>query len=225
LRAAWAAARLGKDFLPVLRDALAEATEGLLFMDAVMGIAAIGMRHAGAASEARRILGGFSKVEGAPVDEMRAQYARAALGVMEGAESIAKAALSFGRHYCVLGGESLPAGHPLRFAREEDVPDDLALPAVLGFDGNVFEKTQSQLTFGALTLAAKAAAQDFYFPRAAVRAYLGAWTPEETVERIERVRAALPPGVPVRAEKKPGRNDPCPCGSGKKWKKCHGAGK
>jgi uncharacterized protein len=21
----------------------------------------------------------------------------------------------------------------------------------------------------------------------------------------------------------PGRNDPCPCGSGKKYKKCHGA--
>ncbi|MBR9917970.1 preprotein translocase subunit SecA [bacterium] len=28
--------------------------------------------------------------------------------------------------------------------------------------------------------------------------------------------------VPVRSEKKPGRNDPCPCGSGKKYKKCHG---
>jgi preprotein translocase subunit SecA len=27
---------------------------------------------------------------------------------------------------------------------------------------------------------------------------------------------------PVRAEKKVGRNDPCPCGSGKKYKKCHG---
>jgi preprotein translocase subunit SecA len=23
---------------------------------------------------------------------------------------------------------------------------------------------------------------------------------------------------------KVGRNDPCPCGSGKKYKKCHGAG-
>ncbi|MBN2200606.1 preprotein translocase subunit SecA [bacterium] len=39
----------------------------------------------------------------------------------------------------------------------------------------------------------------------------------------------LPPGVqtgrsrPVRAEKAPGRNDPCPCGSGKKYKHCHGA--
>jgi preprotein translocase subunit SecA len=28
---------------------------------------------------------------------------------------------------------------------------------------------------------------------------------------------------PVRAEKVPGRNDPCWCGSGKKYKKCHGA--
>ena len=27
---------------------------------------------------------------------------------------------------------------------------------------------------------------------------------------------------PVRKTKKPGRNDPCPCGSGKKYKKCCG---
>ena len=27
---------------------------------------------------------------------------------------------------------------------------------------------------------------------------------------------------PVRAQKTPGRNDPCPCGSGKKFKNCHG---
>ena len=26
-----------------------------------------------------------------------------------------------------------------------------------------------------------------------------------------------------RAAPKPGRNDPCACGSGKKYKKCHGA--
>jgi preprotein translocase subunit SecA len=30
--------------------------------------------------------------------------------------------------------------------------------------------------------------------------------------------------APVRRnEPKVGRNDPCPCGSGKKYKKCHGA--
>ncbi len=31
-------------------------------------------------------------------------------------------------------------------------------------------------------------------------------------------------GGPMTAGKKPGRNDPCFCGSGKKYKKCHGAG-
>ncbi len=29
---------------------------------------------------------------------------------------------------------------------------------------------------------------------------------------------------PIKAEKKVGRNDPCPCGSGKKYKSCHGLG-
>jgi preprotein translocase subunit SecA len=39
-------------------------------------------------------------------------------------------------------------------------------------------------------------------------------------------QAATPPAgppQPVRVEKTPGRNDPCWCGSGKKYKKCHGA--
>ncbi len=30
--------------------------------------------------------------------------------------------------------------------------------------------------------------------------------------------------APIRAEKTAGRNDPCPCGSGKKYKNCHGKG-
>jgi preprotein translocase subunit SecA len=28
--------------------------------------------------------------------------------------------------------------------------------------------------------------------------------------------------APVKVEEKVGRNDPCPCGSGKKYKHCHG---
>ena len=44
-----------------------------------------------------------------------------------------------------------------------------------------------------------------------------------------RLRALLPlPRLPepapfVRNERKVGRNEPCPCGSGKKYKHCHGA--
>jgi hypothetical protein len=40
-------------------------------------------------------------------------------------------------------------------------------------------------------------------------------TEEEPVEETA-------PEAPPEAPSKPGRNDPCPCGSGKKYKKCHG---
>jgi SWIM/SEC-C metal-binding protein len=43
--------------------------------------------------------------------------------------------------------------------------------------------------------------------------------PEDTSD-IER---KLNPPAQTRAEKQPGRNDPCPCGSGKKHKRCCGA--
>ena len=41
------------------------------------------------------------------------------------------------------------------------------------------------------------------------------------VPRVMR-RAAPAPQVPIRNEHKIGRNEPCPCGSGKKYKHCHG---
>ena len=54
-------------------------------------------------------------------------------------------------------------------------------------------------------------------------------------EKQDQIRAALPgedepklppPVEPIHSdEKEIGRNDPCPCGSGKKYKKCCGKGK
>jgi len=43
---------------------------------------------------------------------------------------------------------------------------------------------------------------------------------ESTPEHREAARAGK--RAPVRTAKKIGRNEPCPCGSGKKYKKCHG---
>ena len=53
---------------------------------------------------------------------------------------------------------------------------------------------------------------------------------EEPVERKQTVKITSTSGSsdgtlkkePKKADKKPGRNDPCPCGSGKKYKKCCG---
>ncbi|MGD9558655.1 MAG: SEC-C metal-binding domain-containing protein, partial [Mangrovibacterium sp.] len=54
-------------------------------------------------------------------------------------------------------------------------------------------------------------------------------TQKSDMREISKGRSSEPPQAPqkvqpVRVEKKVGRNDPCPCGSGKKYKNCHGKG-
>jgi SEC-C motif-containing protein len=48
----------------------------------------------------------------------------------------------------------------------------------------------------------------------------GEWRFHTVIEEEGDERPEL---VPVTAKATVGRNDPCPCGSGKKYKKCHGA--
>jgi preprotein translocase subunit SecA len=55
---------------------------------------------------------------------------------------------------------------------------------------------------------------------------LAAMVPAQETEResmAEVVGGASPQSPTVRGERKVGRNEPCPCGSGKKYKHCHGA--
>jgi len=49
---------------------------------------------------------------------------------------------------------------------------------------------------------------------------------EERTDMLSQAGKTAEPTVtaPIRVEKKVGRNDPCPCGSGKKYKNCHGQG-
>ncbi|MBI5085016.1 MAG: Hsp70 family protein, partial [Acidobacteria bacterium] len=44
----------------------------------------------------------------------------------------------------------------------------------------------------------------------------------EDLDRLRAARKAAPKPVPVSTQAKPGRNELCPCGSGRKYKRCHG---
>jgi len=46
---------------------------------------------------------------------------------------------------------------------------------------------------------------------------------EEAIRKAQEQRAKNPEQFQLKATEKVGRNDPCPCGSGKKYKKCCGA--
>ena len=58
-------------------------------------------------------------------------------------------------------------------------------------------------------------------PAAPPQSILSRPQPRMTLNRGDEAVAA--PAPAQRAENKVGRNDPCPCGSGKKYKKCHGS--
>jgi preprotein translocase subunit SecA len=48
--------------------------------------------------------------------------------------------------------------------------------------------------------------------------------PDTQPQRVDPGQSGAPaPKTPASAGDKVGRNDPCPCGSGKKYKRCHGA--
>jgi len=227
LRGAWAAARLGKGLLPTYRAVLENATDWVSMLDAALGIAAIGLRHGASFDDARRILQAQHAIAEKHPGEMeyvgRAAFGHWAIETMDDVQRRIEQTYEAGRGMCVTYGEHLPEGHALRFTRPEDVPDLLARAAVLSFDGDVHDEQVQTILYHALGMAARASAEDFYFPRDVVRAWFGAWSPEETLFRLQRFEKAGRKREPARVEARPGRNDPCPCGSGKKYKKCHGA--
>ena len=47
--------------------------------------------------------------------------------------------------------------------------------------------------------------------------------PNQAAAAAQDTRARQP-RTPIMKDKLPGRNDPCTCGSGKKFKNCHGRG-
>jgi hypothetical protein len=107
------------------------------------------------------------------------------------------------------------------------------LPAIRGwFDEELLEETHADLPFieASISEPFEQAAQRMRERR---KGYVGepasemAWWAcftEEEDDRDEGDVGWAPAAKPyVREEPKIGRNDPCPCGSGKKYKKCHGA--
>lgn len=57
-----------------------------------------------------------------------------------------------------------------------------------------------------------------YFPKAVHDDLVAPWHPEQTLNLLRSQFLQRP----AQAEPKPGRNDPCTCGSGRKSKQCHG---
>jgi hypothetical protein len=224
-RAAWLAARFGKPMLPSYKARYTKPFEEKELLEAGWGLVAMGLRHQGLRSEiwrtllARKVQAGEPDWVGPEVEG----FARVARILDEREDGVRADALARARQAAVTGTARLPEASPLRFANVELVSDETAMPWAFApwHEARPGDDADALMLEG-VVLAAKARAEDFYFPAQLLHA-LGPPDMERIgASIVELLRARVGSLQPVVRGKEPGRNDPCPCGSGMKYKKCHG---
>lgn len=222
LRGLWAAGRLGKPVLVWCK----ELTVGSEFTLLCTGLSllAIAAAHGKLAAEAMKV---FERilVQADPLPFLApwAAALRIAAAVNARTGSQAEAILLGSvRTAAFKRLSALRPGHRLLPARAEDLPDDLALAALATMTDS-FEPEHVVLMGTLLPLLVRRPASSLYLPEEWVGAFTEPWQVEDTLGLAAGWARFDGGHVPVVVEEKPGRNDPCHCGSGRKFKKCHGA--
>jgi hypothetical protein len=231
-RAAWLAGRLGKTFFPFYKQRFSTLLDPIDLLEAGWGLVAMGLRHAALRGDVERILSappppGASDV----LVAFRAEFATVAENLKSGQDQqLLDAALTIGRASAWDRTHHLEEGARHRYPDAGRVPDDIALATMLEIPFDAMDldavgglETSFRTMLMAVVASARQPAEAFYLPAT----FLHARGPEDLEEHGARLAArrrslAVADRNVRREGPKVGRNDPCPCGSGKKFKKCCG---
>lgn len=219
-RALWATARMGKVLLPGAKRRLREAVTFLATIDGMLGTAVIGLGNEKLRAEAQKALRTPAADERDPRAKPMRELLRSVLGACFEAPDEADAlALRIGGTAVLDNAALLPEHH--RYTRLEDVPVDLARAVVVNVTEPLFlDPERTAHSFFHLPWLARAEASELYLTSDVVEAIRTPWRMEDSIALLEPQRAEDGVREPRRTEKTPGRNDPCPCNSGKKYKRC-----
>ena len=212
LRSAWGVARAGKPIIPTLKQTLESAADLGSWYAAALGAVALASRHARLRNEALGLLSAARVPRDlhAAADEEWVRGLRNAVAarIAETPDDPAHVEQWLTSHFRDLldaslgsaeveeSGAAYLANVPLNYLavdRGFDVALQLAVPL------------------------ARLAPERLYLPASAIH-LSGSYSPEASLELAQ----IFAPPEPVRTAPKPGRNAPCSCGSGKKYKKCCG---
>jgi hypothetical protein len=230
MRGAWAAARAGRTLLPWLRQKLQESRSRVDVLMAGLPLVTVGLRHRRAhaevakalASQRRRLQGPAREPEHEQMETLVVQLEQ----LMDPAyhELRGRDHRAFGASMYAAFTERLPADSPMRITRPEDVPEDLALTILMNFDGDLYGNNEDiWRTLTVLPWLSAASGADMYLPAQFFESCGPLFSAEATLKRLDSYYRYYRLDEPARAEERPGRNQPCTCGSGKKYKRCCGA--
>ncbi|HWN67250.1 MAG TPA: SEC-C metal-binding domain-containing protein [Haliangium sp.] len=235
LRGAWAASRAGHELLPVYRRKFEGAATLLSFLDSVVGLTAIGLRHRKLRGEVRKFLARRRNpalvpdapyVHGARMRLLLPLYEKTLED--DGAEG-----RTLHRHIGVellrSVREASAPDHPIHSLAPsgDEVPDEIAYLLPLLIDTSLHGDGEAQILLPLLMAwVVDADIEQLYFPaNTLARLHVDvSLPPERILAHLDDYALYMNRGGPARREAAPGRNEPCSCGSGKKYKRCCGAG-
>ena len=232
MRGVWTMARAGRPLLADARERLEKSATLGESLVAGMVLTGIGMRHRRAHGEVSKALARYRRglETDATADPTRVAGKELMLLLEQQLadpaqqESLRQSHRTIGARAFVKYTAHLPEGTPLRYTRPEDVPDDLALPALMHLHDELTADGQAiVLALVMLPWLATVTGPALYLPGQILEQCKSLFDPEVLAQRLRKYHHARAGAPSARAPARPGRNEPCSCGSGKKYKRCCGA--
>lgn len=214
LAAGWLAAQIGAEAIDSYAIELQSPTWNEMG-DGVLGLACIGARHPELRERVRDVLragppGPHGKLHPLPQMALAALNLDEAEGVQPVARQAAQAWAFKGQLFFAEGAEAA-----------EQVSADDAMTWAFQSSANVMKGASGFLDSLVFAMAAaQGEAEQLCLPRRWAHLHSAAVSSKSTHQIAAGLRAEHNVPQPVRAEETPGRNAPCPCGSGKKFKRC-----
>lgn len=225
LRGLWAAAQIGEPLLESYMRRFAEQARPMRQLDAAAALASIALKHRGLEADVMKFLKPLALAQaGDEVQEARRGFAGLAMASIASRDEWPERTVAIGRaRFAAVATDRMPSTHPLA-PHGDDCDADLARTCVLTSDVGLTDGDEGLAgLFTSLPLAATAPLEAFFYPSAVARYLVEPWGQEEVARHIEQLLTVVSAPAQATSDGKVGRNEPCPCGSGKKAKKCCGA--
>lgn len=226
VRSGWVSGEFGKDILGTVKRLYAQGDGGWDILESATALLAIAARRPKTKAEITKVLAAplrtaseerrleaeefltflrqfFATLESPSVEETQAWY------------GVVSAAFGDWQEQSI---RSSPAGHlPV-----QALPAELSVAVAAHSTGSLRDGANVVFLLSTLLRAAPVEPKLLYFPEEILPCIRRDWHPQDTLELLSAQESILEKPQPVRAAPRPGRNDPCPCHSGKKYKRCCG---
>ena len=219
VRAWWSLVQLGEAVLPVLRTTYRAADNPFRAIDAGSAFLVIAAKSPAKKAELAKLL-----QRPGDTDKSRQQTGQFLSGALDALDTFRAVHVKRGQAAALRNAPLFEEGSPYRVAQAEATPEPLAVK--LGFyeDCDYLNSEQDLVSLLAcIPCLPKTAPEDIYLPADYLSKTHKAWRPEDTIQLLVRFQVYFGLYTPAKAAPTQGRNEMCACGSGKKFKKCHGA--